>query len=77
MNVDRIKKELEQYIGRDTIIKYNLGRNKYEKYRVKIKELYQNVFIVEEIKDGETEYKCFSYSDIVMKNIRFYFEKEN
>jgi len=77
MNVNRIRHELEQYIGIETVIKYNLGRNKYEKYRVKIKALYQNVFIVEEIKDGAPEYKCFSYSDIVMKNIRFYFEKEN
>lgn len=75
--INVIKKELEQYIGKEIVIKYNLGRNKYETYKVTLKELYRNVFVVEEEKEEEVELKCFSYNDIIMKNIQFYQEKEN
>lgn len=75
--INIIKKELEKYIGKVIIIKYNLGRNKYETYRVTLKELYRNVFVVEEEKEDGKELKCFSYNDIIMKNIKFYQEKEN
>jgi len=77
MTVSSVKKELANHIGKKAILKYNLGRNKYEEYIVKIKTLYRNVFVVEEIKEDSVELKCFSYSDVIMKNIRFYYEKEN
>ena len=77
MTISSIKEELTKYIGKKAIIKYNLGRNKFEKYNVTIKALYQNVFVVEELKELGPELKCFSYSDIIMKNIRFYYDNEN
>lgn len=70
--INSVKKELEKYIGKKVIIKYNLGRNKFETYHVILRNLYSNVFVVEEEKDGIIEAKCFSYNDVIMKNIKFY-----
>ena len=38
MTKTEIKNHLNDYIGCDVTIKYNLGRNKNESYREKIKE---------------------------------------
>ena len=46
MNIDIVKEELENNIGKEVYIKYNLGRNKIEKYSATIKELYNFIFIV-------------------------------
>jgi len=63
--IDRIKKELSEheYIH----IKYDLGRNKYEEYEVKIENLYNRVFTVK-LKDNRL--KSFSYNDIITKTIK-------
>lgn len=68
MNINVIKKELEDNIGRDVTIKYNMGRNKIEKYNAKIKELYNYIFIVE-LKES-SELKSFMYSDVITNTIK-------
>ena len=68
MSKTTIIKNLKKHIGDELVIKYNLGRNKYETYRVRLKKLYNHVFIVED----DNLVRCFSYSDIIMKNIRIY-----
>lgn len=67
MNIKLIKEELNNHIGDDVTIRYNLGRNKYESYNAKIKELYNYIFLVETI---NKEIKSFSYSDIITKTIK-------
>ncbi len=66
MTVYEIKKEIGANLGKEVSIKYNLGRNKYENYKVKIKELYDNVFLVE----NDLGVKSFSYSDVVTHQVR-------
>ena len=66
MTISKVKRELLEHIGDIVSIKYNLGRNKYEEYEAKIKELYDYVFLVE--CDGNT--KSFSYIDIITKVIK-------
>jgi len=68
LNINLVKKELEKNIGKEVVIKYNLGRNKIEKYNAMIKELYNYIFIVE-IKNS-SELKSFMYSDIITNTIR-------
>ena len=68
MNIDTIRSNIESHIGDDILIKYNLGRNKIEKYNAMIKELYNYIFIVE-IKNS-SELKSFMYSDIITNTIR-------
>ena len=69
MTLQEIKEKVCENIGRDVTIKYNLGRNKFEKYNVKIKETYKNVFIVEVV-DKKYEIKSFSYTDVMTKTIK-------
>lgn len=70
MNLSIVKDNLKKHVGDKISIKYNLGRNKYEKYDVKIVKLYNNVFIVE---NENKEVKSFSYNDIIMKIIKIDF----
>ena len=71
MTTEQIRLTLNEFLGKDVVIKYSLGRNKYEKYHAQIKKLYKNVFLVE-IKESKikNEIKSFSYSDIITKTIK-------
>ena len=66
MTISSIKKEMLEHIGDQVSIKYSLGRNKYEEYEAKIKELYDYVFLV----DTDLGIKSFSYIDVITKVIR-------
>lgn len=68
MNIDIIKKELEKNIDKKLIIKYNMGRNKIEKYNARIKNLYNSIFTVE-LDDTKT-LKSFMYTDVITKTIK-------
>ena len=70
MTLQEIKKTVNKNIGNNVTIKYNMGRNKIEKYNVKIKETYNNIFIVEIKNQEKTEIKSFSYTDIITKTIK-------
>lgn len=65
--IGQIRGKLNDYIGEEVTIKYNLGRNKYEKYKVIIKELYENVFLVELNNNCK---KSFTYTDVITKTIK-------
>ena len=65
--IGEVRSKLNDYVGQKVTIKYNLGRNKYEKYHVTIKELYENVFLVEL---NNNEKKSFTYTDIITKTIK-------
>ncbi len=64
--IGQIREKLNDYVGEEVVIKYNLGRNKYEKYNVVIKELYENIFIVE----SDNIKKSFSYKDVLTNTIK-------
>lgn len=66
-----IRKALSKYLGQEVTIKYNLGRNKYEEYPVKITNLYNCVFLVE-VLDENQSIKSFSYADIITKTIKIF-----
>ena len=68
MTITKVRSKLNEHIGKSVVIKYNLGRNKYEQYAATIKELYSNVFVVEIEKYHII--KSFSYSDVLTKMIK-------
>lgn len=72
MTIETVKEVLKKHIGDTVTINYDLGRNKYESYDVKIKELYQHIFLVEMESNSDT-IKSFSYSDVITKTIRIDF----
>lgn len=67
MTIDMIKEKLNNHLGSKITIKYNLGRNKYEKYDVILKEIYNHIFLVQ--LDNKVV-KSFSYSDVITKTIK-------
>jgi len=72
MTVEKVKEVLKKHIGDTVTINYDLGRNKSESYDVKIKELYQHIFLVE-LESSKDIVKSFSYSDVITKTIRINF----
>ena len=70
VTIKNVKEELNKHLGDEVTIKYNLGRNKYEKYNLKLKKLYDYVFTVELEKKKSKEIKSFSYSDVITKIIK-------
>ncbi len=70
LTVHTVKEELNKHIGDEVTIKYNLGRNKFEKYHVRLKKLYDHVFTVELEKLKTKQIKSFSYSDVITKTIK-------
>ena len=70
MTLQEVKNKVNNNIGNNVIIKCNLGRNKIEKYNVKIKETYKNIFIVEVNNQDNREIKSFSYTDVITKTIK-------
>ena len=68
MLLSKIREDLEKHIGHDATIQYNLGRNKYECYEVKIDKTYEHVFLVR-LKDRD-EIKSFTYKDIMIKMLK-------
>ena len=66
MTVSKVKMELLNHLGDIVSIRYSLGRNKYEEYEAKIKELYDYIFIV----DTSLGIKSFSYIDVLTHTIK-------
>ena len=71
MNINVIREKIESNLGKEVFIRYNLGRNKIEKYNAKIKEIYNYVFVVEVLNTNEV--KSFTYSDIITYTIKIYY----
>ena len=66
MTISSVKKDLLNHLGDVVKVKYSLGRNKYEEYEAKIKELYDYVFLL----DTDLGTKSFTYIDVITKAIR-------
>ena len=70
MTISQIKKDLCDHLGDNVLIKYNLGRNKYEKYTATVKEVYDYVFLVECNNKLNIEIKSFSYIDVITNTVK-------
>ena len=70
MTLQEIKNKVNNTIGNEVTIRYNIGRNRIEKYNVKIKEAYKNIFIVETSNKNNIEIKSFTYTDVMTKTIK-------
>ena len=69
MTIQEIKNKVNKNIGNNVTIRYNIGRNRIEKYNVKIKETYKNIFIVE-TNNKTPEIKSFTYTDLMTSTIK-------
>ena len=69
MTLNQVRESLTEHIGKKVVINCNIGRNKIETYNVTLKEMYDNIFLVQMNTDSK-EIKSFSYNDIITKNIK-------
>ena len=63
MNIDKIKKQINELKNNKLKIKVNIGRNKYEYYEGNIENIYPNLFTIKTNKG----LKSFTYSDVITK----------
>ncbi len=70
MTISSVKRDLLDHLDDMVSIKYSLGRNKYEEYEARIKELYDYVFLVECDDNGSKYIKSFTYIDVITKTIK-------
>lgn len=63
MNIDKIKNKILLLKEEKLKIKVNIGRNKYEYFEGKIKNIHQNLFTVETNKG----LKSYTYADVATK----------
>jgi len=70
--IKKIRENITDNLNNYIKIIYNGSRNKKEEFFGIIKEVYNNVFIVE-LKTGEI--RCFSYSDVLTNTIEIFFDK--
>lgn len=71
MLLEKIRQEVKTHKGANAVIKYNLGRNKYETYNVVIKDIYPHIFTVK--LNNRDEIKSFTYTDIMTKIIKIHY----
>ena len=62
MNIDKIKSNIKEMIGKEVSIKVNVGRNKYESYVGKVINMYPSHFTVK----VDELIKSFTYVDVLI-----------
>ena len=67
MNIEKIRREVTDMIGKKILAKVDIGRNKYEYIEGIILDAYPYLFTIK----TDNEVKSFSYSDVLTKNIIF------
>ena len=65
MNIDKIRKNIEELKNQKIKIRISIGRGKYEYLEGIIKDIYQHLFVLETNKG----IKSFTYADIAMKQV--------
>jgi len=67
-SLQKVKQDVESFIGQEIVVKANIGRNKCICKRGMIDSTYPNLFV---FKDIETQSKLsYSYADLVTNNLQ-------
>jgi len=66
-SMQRIRQDVESYIGQEIDIKSNVGRNKKVNKRGTIDSAYSNLFVVRET--DSTRKLSYSYADVLMNSL--------
>ena len=66
-SMQKIRQDVESYIGQEIDIKSNVGRNKKVNKRGTIDSAYSNLFVVREA--DSTRKLSYSYADVIMNSL--------
>ena len=67
MNLDKIRKIIKSYIGKECRFIYKGSRNQNEEFDGIIVKCFPSIFLIKTINGT---FKSFSYNDFVIRNIR-------
>ena len=70
MNVEIAKKKVESLLGKQLTVRYNKGRNKIVYFDGKIREFYNNVFVITAYGQIFDRVSC-SYTDLLCGDVAF------
>ncbi len=68
MNINVIRKEIQQRQGEILHFKFNGSRNQIEDFKGRIIQTYPAIFLVR-LEDQNSKVKSFSYNDLVMESL--------
>ena len=68
--MELIKKELEEHLGKKIILKACKGRKKFVTRYGFLREVYPSLFMVDVVNGNELTSLTFTYSDILTKTVR-------
>ena len=66
-SMQRVRRDVESYIGQEIDIKSNIGRNRKVNKRGTIDSAYSNLFVVREV--DSTRKLSYSYADVLMNSL--------
>ena len=66
-SLQKIKQDIDNYIGQRVCVKANIGRNKFEEKEGIISETYPNIFSVLDSKTSNN--LCYSYTDLLTNTL--------
>lgn len=74
MNIEKIRKELENKKGHQLNFKFNGSRNQIENFSGTIENTYNYVFLVKVNNDAE-QIRSFSYTDVLTDSLEILIDK--
>ncbi|MDO5716135.1 MAG: Veg family protein [Tissierellia bacterium] len=68
--MEMIKQELSQHLGKRVIVKANKGRKKIVTRRGVLKAVYPSLFVVDVVNGDEMTTSTYTYSDVLTSTVR-------
>lgn len=67
-SLQKVKKDLESYIGQEVYIRANIGRNKQETKTGVIDSAFSNLFVIKDEKNSQKT--AYNYTDIITNSLQ-------
>lgn len=71
LTVEQIKQEILNLKGKEVKLSVNRGRKKIFDYNVIVKDVYNSVFTVQDLKDAVEKVMTYSYNDVLCGQVKF------
>ena len=70
LKIDEVKRRVGMIVGQPMTFEINRGRNKFVKFEGYVQDAYPAIFTVRCLMEGEDELQCYSYNDILTRNVK-------
>ena len=70
VTINSIKEKIKELLGKDVIVKLNLGRNKYVTFPATLNGIYPSLFTVSPVDKNFLGKTAYSYSEILCGRVK-------